>query len=174
MVFFISNLMSLVDPELEGLNENEREEFIFLFFQNAGLIESIKCEQSGDRWELTDKVYEAIDRMPQCGENYISMALDCLSRREVFSADDKWRYFATSLATIFSNEAERFFWWLDATVNTIKIAPEHFRLKELSEEHEATGVQFALEVLRVAAVERSFYHYRSHTNQPSGVVRRDH
>jgi hypothetical protein len=39
MVFFISNLMLLVDPELEDLNENGREEFIFLFFQNAGLIE---------------------------------------------------------------------------------------------------------------------------------------
>jgi hypothetical protein len=128
MVFFISNLMSLVDPELEILNENERKEFIFLFFQNAGLIESIKCEQSADRWELTDKVFEAIDRGPQSGENYISMALDCLSR--VYSADDKWRYFATSLATIFSNEAERFFWWLDATMNTIKIAPEYFRLND--------------------------------------------
>jgi hypothetical protein len=121
--------------------------------------------------ELTDKVYEAIDCGPQSGENYLSMALDCLSCRGVYSADDKWRYFTTSLATIFSNEAERFFWWLDATVNTIKIAPEHFR--ELSEEHKATGVQFALEVLRLAAVERSFYHYRSHTNQP-GVARRYH
>ena len=55
----------------------------------------------------------------------------------------------------------------------MKIAFEHFRLKELSEEDEGIGVQFALEVLRLAAVERSFCHYR-YTNQPSGVVRRDH
>ena len=92
----------------------------------------------------------------------------------VYSADDKWRYFATSLATIFSNEVKRFFWWLDAVVKTVKLASEYFRLMELSKEHEVTGVQFALEVLRDAAVERSFGHCRARTNRTSGTVRHYH
>jgi hypothetical protein len=42
MVFFISNLMSLVDPELEIPNENEREEFIFLF-RTPGLLSRLSA-----------------------------------------------------------------------------------------------------------------------------------
>ena len=109
MVLFIDTLMLFVDPKSETLNENERKGFILLFLQTTGFVELAKCNRLGNICQMNDATYEAFEHRQRSENNYLSMALDCMSRREDGGSNDKWHYFATSLATIFSREDESVF-----------------------------------------------------------------
>jgi hypothetical protein len=161
MVYFIYKLMSLVDPEIDTLNENERKEFILLFIQSAGLLELTKCEQSGDVVEITAKIYELMEGGTRNGQSYLSIALDCLSRRGGCGANNKWHYFATSLAAIFSHEDKFFFRWLSATIKAINFGVEYLPFQEIDSDFQSTAILFALETVLHIDVERCAEHYLS-------------
>lgn len=163
MVHFIHKLTSLVDPEINMLNENERKEFISLFIQRAGLLKLTECEQLGDVSEMIAKIFKPIGNETRNGQTYLSIALSCLSHRIAYSADNQWKYFATSLAIIFSHEDEFFFQWLQAAIKTINYGFEYEPFQEIDSDFQATAILFALEVVVHIETEKCAEHYLSQT-----------
>jgi len=164
MLQYIDNLMSLVDREIEKLDTDERRAFIFLFFQSSGIVELIAREQSVEIWEIADELDELINDAVGSGRNYVPAALSCLSHRAAWGADDRWHKFATSLATVFLLEEKSIFKFLNDIIQTIKMASEYDRFRDLSAAHVVTATEFALDVLRLTGVEQSICHYKSQTS----------
>jgi hypothetical protein len=142
MVLFLDTLMLRVDHEIGKLDKNERREVILRFFQNVGLIERTKCKQSGDVLKIAGKLNEVMERGIRGGHDYLSMALGCVSNRGGYSVGDKWYYFASSLAAVFSCENEFFFRRLLAEKDIIYIFdPTSFLFDSLVESFSLTNVE---------------------------------
>ena len=147
----------------QRLDATKRKEFIFAFFQSAGIVELIIGEQLAEIWEITDELDDAINCKAGSGRNYLSMALSCLSHRGGRDEIDKWQKFATSLAAVFLRENKSIFTFLDDIVQTIKMASEHDPFQQLSAAHVVIATEFALDILRLKNLEQSICHYESQT-----------
>jgi hypothetical protein len=156
MVDYIDNIMVIVDPEIQKLSEDEREEFILRFFQFAGII---SAPTDGECQEITEEFYEAVERNIRFERNYLSITLECLSQRASDAAIDEWHYFSVFLATVFMREERSFIKWLGAAFKTMKLSLEDPSLAVLSEEHKSIATEFAIDALRLLSVDRSLVYY---------------
>ena len=161
MVLFIDTLMLFIDSGLDALSENERQECIFLFIQNAGFLDLTKCERSGDIWQMNDKAYETFKCRPRDDQKYLSIALDCISRHRGCGANDRWHYFAKTLGLVFLLEDESVFRWLATTIKTINYSVDHFHLEGVSVELQNETIMFLLDTIANIDAERCAEHYLS-------------
>ena len=170
MVNLIDNLMSYANPKIAEWNERDREIFILMFLRNARFVEAPKEEHSDDAWEITDKTYQAIEHGYCSDQNYQMIALKCLSQLCLFDLRSfnvtKWYPFAISLATVFLSEEVPFFRWMDAAVKTMKLSSECLLLEDLTEEHKAAAIEFALIILVAVSMEQRHYETGSRTGRP--------
>jgi len=161
-VRFFDMLLSRIDPKIEKLNEDEKKEIILRFFKSTGFIELTQYEPSDDVEEKINKIYDAMENGgPGNEQNYLLMALSCVSQSVTFSEGDKWHYFATFLAKTFADQEKSLFGLLVAAFRTINFGLVYSPLQSLNGERYADAVLFGLEAILRIDVERCMYHYVS-------------
>jgi hypothetical protein len=160
MANFLDALMSREDPKITKLNKSQKREIILAFLKSAGIVKLIRYKHCSELWKASGKFYEAMERGPRSQKYYLSMAEECcLLKLGSASSFNKWPYFATSLATIFSLEYKLFFKWLMAEIDIIKVGFEYLPLHGLNGKSKTVAIEFALGALMRTHVEQCVRNY---------------